>query len=726
MKQVVQTLKDGKIRVLDVPPPVPGHGMILVKNRYSLISPGTEGSTIRVARKSLLGKAKERPQQVKQVLDVLRQQGPVQTYRSVRKKLDAYSPLGYSSAGEVLGAATDVKGFHAGDLVACGGAGYANHADIVAVPQNLCVKLQANSDLKKASYNTLGAIALQGVRQADLKIGESCVVIGLGLIGHITALILRAGGVKVIGIDIDPTNVSLAGEHCADLAFVREEPELEKKIDDFTRAIGADAVIITAATKSLDPINFAGRIVRKKGRVVIVGDVPTGFDREPYYKKEIEIRMSCSYGPGRYDPDYEEKGIDYPAGHVRWTEKRNMEAFQDLLHSGKIDTGYLTSHIFLLKDVQKAYDLILRREEPFLGIVIEYDGGQDILQKKIGTKVSATGGDVNLAFIGAGSYAMGSLFPNIPRNNGIVLRAVMDSSGTNARAVADKYGFEFCTSDGEDIFGDERIDTVYVATRHDSHAKYVLESLKAGKRIGVEKPLCLRESELEEIKQAHDSIVHSHGSPFVMVGFNRRFAPLTESLKEHFKKGPMALMCRINAGYIAHDSWIQDRDIGGGRIVGEVCHFVDLLSFLNGSSPESVFASVMPSPENTDDTVNIAIRFRNGSVGTICYFANGSKSIPKEYIEVYQTGLTGIIKNFKELEIFGNGRKFRKKLLSQDKGQKKMLECFFDAIKKGKPSPIGFDDIYTTTKTTFKILESIRTNSALKIGDVPEEKKDEY
>lgn len=717
MKQVVQTLKDGKIQVLDVPAPALADGMILVKNHYSLISPGTEGSTIRTARKSLIGKAKERPQQVKQVIDVLKQQGPVQTYRAVRKKLDAYSPLGYSTAGEVIEMAPDVKGFHVGDLVGCGGAEYANHAEIVAVPQNLCAKLPADCDLKKASYNTLGAIALQGIRQADCKIGESCAVVGLGLIGQLTALILRASGVKVIGIDIDPDNVNIAREHCADLAFMRKEPELEKKIDDFTRAIGADAVIITAASHSLDPINFAGRILRKKGRVVIVGDVPAGFDREPYYKKEIEIRMSCSYGPGRYDPDYEEKGIDYPVGHVRWTEKRNMEAFQELVYSGKIDIDYLTTHVFALEGVTSAYDLILKRTEPFLGILIKYDAGQGEPRKKIETKSKRPAGQVNLAFIGAGSYAMGSLFPNIPRNAGIVLKGIMDRSGTNARTVADKYGFEFCTSNEQDIFDRDEIDTVYIATRHDSHAEYVRKSLKAGKNAAVEKPLCLRESELEDINETHDSISKSHAAPIVMVGFNRRFAQLTGLLKEHFGDGPMAMLYRINSGYIPPDSWVQDKDIGGGRIVGEVCHFVDLLSFLNGSLPEYVFANVMPEPENRDDTVNVNLRFRNGSIGTISYFSNGSKSLPKEYIEVYQTGLTGIIRNFKELEIFGNGKKSRKKLSSQDKGQKKMLEAFFGAIKEGKPSPIGFEDIYATTKTTFKIVESIKTNSVIKIND---------
>jgi len=715
MKQVVQALKDGRIQVLDVPPPALGKGMILVQNHYSLISPGTEGSTIRVAKKSLIGKAKERPQQVKQVMDVLKQQGPVQTYRAVRKKLDAYSPLGYSSAGEVVEIAPDVKGFSVNDLVACGGVEYANHAEIVAVPQNLCVKLPPYADLKKASYNTLGAIALQGVRQADLKIGEACVVIGLGMVGQLTSIMLRASGIKVIGIDIDSEVVSIAREHCTDLAFTRNEPALERKIYDFTKTIGADAVIITAATKSLDPINFAGRILRKKGRVVVVGDIPTGFDREPFYKKEIDVRMSCSYGPGRYDPNYEEKGMDYPVGYVRWTEKRNMEAFQELINSGKIDIDYLTTHVFDLEDAARAYDLILKKGEPFLGILFKYTAERGELRRKIGTRQSQAVGKINMAFIGAGSYAMNSLFPNIPKDPDVVLKGVMDISGTHAKTVADKYGFEFCTSDEDDIFDNEGINTVYIATRHDSHAEYVIKSLKAGKHVAVEKPLCLRESELEDIRKTYDSMSKGKNPPFVMVGFNRRFSQLTAILKEHFGKGPMAMMYRINSGYIPPDSWIQDKDIGGGRILGEVCHFVDLLSFLNESFPEYVFANVMSSPENMDDTVSINLKFRNGSIGTISYFSNGSQSLFKEYIEVYKTGLTGIMRNFKELEIFGNGKKVKKKLLSQDKGQRKMLKVFIGAIKEGKQSPIEFEDIYSTTKTTFKIIESIRTKKAIHI-----------
>ena len=351
MEQLTQKLGSGEMVIQELPVPQLSAGMILVKNHYSLISAGTEGSTVKAARKSLIGKAKERPQQVKQVLEKLRQQGIVQTYRAVMKKLDAYSPLGYSSAGEVIAVADDITEFKVGDMVACAGAGYANHAEVVSVPKNLCVKLAPDADLAKACYNTLGAIALQGVRQADMRLGETCAVIGLGLIGQLACLELRASGVNVVGIDVSAAAVKTAAEHCCDIAIARNEPGIKERILDYTDGCGVDAVIIAAATSSLDPVNFAGSICRKKGRVVVLGAVPTGFDREPdYYKKELELRMSCSYGPGRYDLNYEEKGLDYPAAYVRWTEKRNMQAFQQLVHSGRIDPSYLTTHVFKFEE----------------------------------------------------------------------------------------------------------------------------------------------------------------------------------------------------------------------------------------------------------------------------------------------------------------------------------------------------------------------------------------
>ena len=714
MKQLAQKLKNGEIQVLEVPLPVLGPGKVLVRNHYSLISSGTEGSSVTAARKSLVGKAKERPLQVKQVINVLKQQGPVQTYRAVVKKLDSYSPLGYSSAGEVIKVASDVQSFAVGDLVACGGAGYANHAEIIAVPSNLCVKLPGDADLKRAAYNTIGAIAFQGIRQADLKIGETCAVIGLGLIGQLTCLILRASGIKVVGIDINQGMVEIASKHCANLAFIREEPGLAEKISEFTEGIGVDAVIITAGTSSLDPVNFAGQIARKKGRVVIVGAAPTGFDRDPYwYKKELELRMSCSYGPGRYDPEYEEKGIDYPAAYVRWTEKRNMQAFQELVHSGRINIDYLTTHEFQLDEAAKAYNMIVNRSEPFLGIILKYDVDKPIARHRIAIRPAKAESRVNIAFVGAGSYAQQNLLPNIPRKDDTVsCVGIMTNSGTTSKRVAEKFNFQFCTSEPKDIFENDVINTVFVATRHNSHAEYIKSALTAGKHVFVEKPLCLNEEELSEIEELYNSSDHCCQ---LMVGFNRRFAPHAVELKKHLGDSPVSILYRVNAGSIPGDNWVQDKKIGGGRIIGEACHFIDFLTWLCGALPRQVHAVAIADPEGLNDTVSINLQFANGSIGSLSYFANGSKEMPKEYIEVYSTGLIGIIRDFKELEIRSTGKPYRKKTFIQDKGQAHMVKAFIKNIKEGGLPLIPADEIYAVTRTTFAVLESLRIHQAVSL-----------
>jgi predicted dehydrogenase/threonine dehydrogenase-like Zn-dependent dehydrogenase len=736
------------MQVLEVPPPVLGRGMVLVRNIYSLISSGTEGSTVNSARRSLIGKAKERPQQVRQVLDVLVQQGPVQAYRAVMKKLDAWLPLGYSCVGEVIDMGSDVSGFQISDRVACGGL-TASHAEVVAVPVNLCVKLprQAGDEpdteayLKAAAYNTLGAIALQGVRQADPRLGETCGVIGLGLLGQLTCLLLKASGVRVVGVDINPVMVGMAASNCADAALVRDEAGIEEKILAFTEGIGCDAVMITAASESLDPINFGGAIARKRGTLVVVGAVPTGFDREPhFYRKELTVRMSCSYGPGRYDPEYEEKGRDYPVGYVRWTEKRNMEAFQTLIAFGKIDLSFLTTHVFKLEDASKAYDLILNKTEPYLGILIEYDRTKEVQNQivknlKSRSEVRSPKSEiVKIAFIGAGSYAQSHLLPNVKSLTDVVLQGVMTSTPASARSVVERFGFAFCTGREQDILENGDINTVFIATRHDSHARYVLGGLRAGKHVFVEKPLCLNEQELDEIRGSYYGLQNTEAArkgenshktnpqseirnpqSLLMVGFNRRFSPLTALLKGKLGGGPMAMIYRVNAGRIPKDSWIQDRERGGGRIVGEVCHFVDYLTFLNGSLPCGVFASVLPDPAGCEDTVTINLQFQNGSIGSIAYFANGSKGLFKEYVEVHQAGVTAVLKDFRELSIYGDGRSFRKKLFSQDKGQKYMVRAFVEAVRAGQAAPIPFEEIDAVTLTTFKILESFRKNERVEI-----------
>lgn len=719
MKQLTQKLKNGTMQVLGVPFAGQPAGKVLVRNHYSLISSGTEGGTVRTARKGFMGKAKERPQQVKQVLDVLRSQGPIQTYRAVMKKLDAYSPLGYSCAGEVIEVGDGGTEFHVGDRVACGGL-TASHAEIVSVPENLCVKLAPDADLKQAAYNTLGAIALQGVRQADLRLGETCGIIGLGLMGQLTGLLLRAAGIQTVGIDVDPGMVKIGGEHCVELSLVRGADGIENRILDFTGGLGCDGVIITAGSSSLDPINFAGALARKKGTVVVVGAVPTGFDREPYfYRKELQVKMSCSYGPGRYDPDYEEKGLDYPPAYVRWTEKRNMQAFQELIYSRKVDVSYLTTHVFKLEEAPSAYDMILKRSEPSIGILIEYDTskpfdrGSRITLKPETSHLEPS--PVSIGFIGAGSYAQSHLLPNIPKDDKVALKGVMTSTGASSRSVAERFGFEFCCSDEKDLFGTEDVNTVFVATRHDSHAGYVMQALNAGRHVFVEKPLCLTIDELDKIRECTEQSATRH-KLLLMVGYNRRFSPLARMIKKDLGGGPMAMTYRINAGYIPPDSWIQDMEAGGGRIIGEVCHFIDFLTFMNGSLPVSVGAHAMKSTSNLQDTVQISLAYENGSIGSISYFANGDKGLPKERVEIYADGCTAVLDDFKEAAVYSGGKRRRKKLVVQDKGQKKEVRAFVEAILKGEKAPVPLEEIINTSVVTFKILESLQSGQVVTVS----------
>jgi predicted dehydrogenase/threonine dehydrogenase-like Zn-dependent dehydrogenase len=703
MKQLTQQLGTGSMVVQDVPIPILGTNNILVKNHYSIISSGTEGSTVSTARKSLIGKAKERPQQVKQVLDVLKKQGPLQTYRAVKKKLDAYSPLGYSCSGQVIETGDGVTDFKPGDYVACAGAGYANHAEVVAVPTKLAVKLRNGDHLKAAAYNTLGAIALQGIRQADLRLGESCAVIGMGLLGQLTAVMLRASGVKVVGIDIDPHVIRVGLEYSCDSALLRYDPGTQEKIISFSNGNGVDAVIITAASSSHDPINFSGAICRKKGKVVVVGSVPTGFDRDPYwYRKELELLMACSYGPGRYDLSYEEKGIDYPYAFVRWTENRNMIAFQELVEAEKISLDFLTTHEFPFEKTPEAYDLVVNQIEPFLGIALKYDTSQTFIHERIDIRPKEEIGKINISFIGAGSYAQGNLLPNIPNSTNLNLEGILTNTGSTSKRVAERFNFSFCTSQEDDIYKGNT-NTIFIATRHDSHAKLVMRALENGINIFVEKPLCLNQNELNEINEKYYS-----GNSSLMVGFNRRFSPLTKEIKKRIGEGPMSMIYRINAGSIQSDSWIQDREIGGGRIIGEACHFIDYLTYINGSLPIKLTAYALPDPNFHQDTVNVLIEFANGSTGIIAYYANGAKSLTKEYVEIFSSGTTVIMNDFKSIRFFGNVKQTKMKLLNQNKGQKEMIKAYIDSLIQGNIAPIPFNEIYSATNSTFAVLESLR------------------
>jgi predicted dehydrogenase/threonine dehydrogenase-like Zn-dependent dehydrogenase len=715
MLQLTQKLGSGEMLIQEVPMPICGPNMVLVQNYYSIISSGTEGSTVSTARKSLLLKAKERPQQVKQVLDTLKSQGPINTYRAVTKKLDAYSPLGYSSAGKVIGIGADVTEFSVGDMVACAGAGYANHAEVITVPINLCVKVKAEHLMKEAAYNTVGAISLQGVRQADLKLGESCVIIGLGLLGQLAGLLLKASGVEVIGIDISQSAVDFAVRNSAvDHGFSRNTPGIEDMILSLTSGKGSDAVIISAATSSKDPINFAGSIARKKGKVVVLGAVPTGFDRDPHwYRKELELRMACSYGPGRYDLSYEEKGIDYPYAYVRWTEKRNMQAFQDLIAKGSINLSYLTTHEFDFENAKKAYDLILERSESFAGIAIRYNHEKSQELKPINTSTKQyQPKKVNVSFIGAGSYAQGSLLPNLPKSIG--RSSVLTNSGTTSKRVAERFGFAQAVSNETDVLISGDTNTVFIATRHDSHGPYVEKALASEKHVFVEKPLCLNEDQLDRI---HQLVKETNRG--VMVGFNRRFSPFATEIKKRLGSGRMTMLYRVNAGKIPADTWVQDLEIGGGRIVGEACHFIDFLTFICGSVPISISAMSMSDADNLNDAVNISLKFKNGSVGVISYFSNGSKELAKEYVEINSSGTTAVINDFKEMLVYGKGKPFKKKLMNQDKGQKSMVESFISSIEGNGNVPIPMEETYLVTLATFKAMQSIYNGGELQKLEYP-------
>jgi predicted dehydrogenase/threonine dehydrogenase-like Zn-dependent dehydrogenase len=709
MKQLTQNIKTGKMKLLEVPYPALNKGYVLVRNYYSAISAGTEGGKVITAKKGYIGKAKEKPEQVKQVLESVKSEGLFPTYKKVMSKLDAPAPLGYSCVGEVLDIDKNISDIKIGDIIACGGAS-AGHAEVVSVPRNLCVRVPDNIEIKYAAYTTIGSIALQGIRQANVKLGENCVVIGLGLIGQLTIQMLKAAGVSTIGIDIDKHQVEKAIHSGADMAFERNDFNLENSVNELSRGYGVDAVIITAGTNSLDPVELAGRLCRKRGKVVIVGAVPTGFSRENYYKKELSLLMSSSYGPGRYDLSYEEMGIDYPIAFARWTENRNMQAFLDLAASNALDLDLITTHIFPFEDEEQAYNMIIEKSEMFTGILLEYNTEKKLSKKIILKETEVRSNiDPNIGFIGAGSFASKYLLPNASKYGNMI--GVCAAAGNNTRNAADKHHFDYATGDYQDILTDDRINTVFIATRHNMHALQVIESIKNSKNTFVEKPLCLTIKELDAIKNEYEKRkVH------LMVGFNRRFSPFIQKtmdiLGSDTKK---AINFRINAGTIPSDSWIQDKSIGGGRILGEVCHFVDLAMFVAGAPINKVSAFAMEDPDDVQDTLNVILNFTNGSIANISFFANGSKAIKKENLEIFSNGKTIVINDFKEMNIFSKSKK-KKKLINQNKGHAKEVELFLTSIKMGSDCPISFNEIYLSTLATFKIIDSIRTGKTQEIA----------
>ena len=708
MQQLTQQLKSGKMEILEVPFPALNKGSIMVRNHFSVISAGTEGKTVTDARKGYIAKAKSRKKELKMVMDMVKSNGLLTTYDFVMNKLEAPSPLGYSTAGEVIAVGEGVHHFNVGDMVACGGAG-AYHADVITIPVNLAVKIPKEVSIKQAAFSTIASIAIQGIRQADLRMGENCLIIGMGIIGQITYKILEATGMNPIGIDVSEKAVEQSKKAGVANVFNRNQNGIDEIIMQHTDGYGADSIIITAGTSSLDPIEYAGAMARKKAKVVIVGAVPTGFSRMHYYKKELDLRMSMSYGPGRGDINYEEKGIDYPIGYVRWTENRNMQSYISLLASKRLDISNLISHTFSLDESPKAYDMILKKEEPFAGIVIQYEQ-EAVLSKKVTLKSAVhKAEEANVGFIGAGSFAQGSLLPNMKTYCNFI--GVATGRGSTAKYVGDKYEFNYLASNGEEIVEDSNINTVFITTRHNLHAEYVLKSIANSKHVFVEKPLAMNEAELKEIKEAYEESANKH----VMVGFNRRFSPAIKDLKKAFSKAQKkSILIRVNSGIMPADHWVNDPVIGGGRVVGEGCHFIDLAMFIADSPIVSVSADALNDPNGLNNTVTVTLKMENGSIASINYFSNGNKSVSKEYIEVFSGGTIAQIEDFKTLKISGNKTKTYK-YKGKDKGHAAGVQAFLKSIREGEPCPTTFEESYLSMLATFKANLSILENRKINL-----------
>ena len=714
-------MRSGAITVRDVDAPAsPKRSGVIVRNYASLISAGTEKMSVELARASLLEKAKSRPDDVKKVLAEIKQQGFWKTYSRVMNKLDSEKAMGYSCAGKVIAVSEDVDDIKPGDRVVCGGQG-ANHSEVVSVLKNLCVKIPDNVSYEDACYTTLGAIAMQGVRQAEVRFGEYVAVIGLGLVGQLTCAIAKAAGCVVIGIDLDDDNVMLANAQTANFAFSRKADNLVDKIKSLTHGFGVDSVIITAATHSNDPIELSAQIARDRGKVVMVGVTKMDIPRDPFYLKELDFRFSRSYGPGRYERDYEEKGIDYPIGYVRWTERRNMQEFVRLLAEKKVEPSKITTHLFPISEAQKAYDMVAGElKERYLGIVLTYpEDGEKLritnyeLRKEVRTQNPDTR-TTKVGFIGAGNFAQGFLLPTLKENAELVI--VANESGASAQDAQSKFGFKHSTTNPDDVISSPDVNTIFIATRHNLHAELICKALEAGKNVFCEKPLALNFEDASRIARTYSA--QSGDNTALMVGFNRRFSPLVVKTKDFFDVlSPKLIFYRVNAGAVKASDWTQDEEIGGGRIIGEICHFIDTAAYLTGDAlPKSVVAKSLSSGRSDaidHDNISITIEYEDGTVATILYIANGDRTLPKEELQVFSGGRTTIMKNFIELELWsGSGKP--KIISGQGKGHKEEVEAFINSIKSGNEPPIPFDSILATTLLTFAIRESLSTGEVVK------------
>lgn len=721
MKQLLQNIKNGNTIVEDVPVPTPREGMALVKVAASLVSAGTERMVVEFAEKGYLGKARSRPDLVKQTLDKAKREGVMPTVQAVLNRLDQPMALGYSSAGTIIALGKNMQGFKVGQRVACAGGGYATHAEYNIVPRNLLTHLPKNVDFESAAFTTLGAIAMHGFRLAEPQLGENVAVIGLGLLGLLTIQLASAAGCNVLGIDLDPKRIKLASALGLE-AVTRPQAESVSQAFTLRHAQGSapnpgfDIVIICADTSSNDPIELAGVIARDRAKVVATGAVGLNIPRKIYYEKEITFINSRSYGPGRYDSNYEENGVDYPIGYIRWTEGRNFEAVVDLLASSKLQVASLITHRFPIEDGAQAYEVITgKKKEPFLGVLLTYSEKREVKSKKVEFNVQKFEGSkvIKLGVLGAGLYANATLLPVIKNNKDFELVGIASSGGLHAQHSGKKFGFQYATSSEDEIINDPNINTVAILTRHDSHADLVVKALKAGKHVFVEKPLAINSHQLSVISKQ----LAKTDDCLLLTGFNRRFSPFAQQLKSSIvnRNEPLHAHYRINAGYLPLNHWTQDPNLGGGRIIGEACHFIDLISFLVGAPPVSVVAHALPDQgKYREDNISMTFTFPDGSIGVVDYLANGDKSHPKERLEVFCEGMIAVLDDYVSLTTIKDGRKSMQSG-AQDKGWKNEMAAFAKSIREGTEPPISYEQLLGVTKSTIAAVESIRTRQSIDI-----------
>jgi predicted dehydrogenase/threonine dehydrogenase-like Zn-dependent dehydrogenase len=711
MKQIMQNMANGQTTIVEAPVPWVDANSILIRTSCSLISAGTERMLVGFGSATMLQKARQQPDKVKMVLKKVATDGLIATIDAVQSKLAQPLPLGYCNVGIVAEIGDNVEGFKAGDRVVSNG----SHADVVKVPKNLCARIPDNVDDESAAFVVVASIGLQGIRLAQPTLGEAFVVTGVGLIGLLTVQLLRAQGCRVLAIDFDEAKLELARQFGALTCNPGAGEDPVSAGIAFSRGNGVDGVIITASTQSSDPVTQAARMCRKRGRIVLVGVAGLELNRADFYEKELSFQVSCSYGPGRYDPAYEEKGRDYPLGFVRWTEQRNFEAVLDMLASGQLNFKPLITHCFSFENAPKAYEA-LTSDKAGLGILLQYSS--PVAQRLVRTVTLKSGAMFTsqrpvMGFIGAGNYASRVLIPAF-KASGAQFHTIVTAGGVNGVIHGEKAGFAEASTDMDALLTNPLINTVAIVTRHDTHARFVAQSLGAGKHVFVEKPLAINSQGLEAVRQAFDK-AHAQarqGGPHLMVGFNRRFAPQVQKMKALLAtvKEPKSFIMTMNAGAIPASHWTQDNSMSGGRIIGEACHFIDLMRFLAGSPIVSVQARRMgdtPSMAITEDKASITLGFEDGSFGTILYMANGASSFPKERVEVFAAGRVLQLDNFRKLKGYAWPGFSKMNLWRQDKGQNKCAAAFLQALEKGQPA-IAPDEVFEVARVSIEVAELLR------------------